>query len=170
MMFYTYGQLRQQYILSLIGVILYSYIFSATLLSRNYRMFIIIVLFYGFVLWFVYYVMLGPLWSITGTDALFGSKLIERIVVTGRYPWNDQTLLSHKPEYVYYPSVFMLEALLAIVLNINVKTLWYTPLTMYLCVALVATLIVSLLRSIRSNYIKLLVALPIANWIIFNPV
>jgi hypothetical protein len=133
-------------------------------------MFIIIVLFYGFVLWFVYYVMLGPLWSITGTDALFGSKLIERIVVTGRYPWNDQTLLSHKPEYVYYPSVFMLEALLAIVLNINVKTLWYTPLTMYLCVALVATLVVSLLRSIRSNYIKLLVALPIANWIIFNPV
>jgi hypothetical protein len=166
---YFYGQLTGNYFLSFTSIILYTISISITVLTKDIYIFIIQTVLFGFTLWAVYYIIWGPNLIMANGDLMYMNKVAEEIVVSGRYPFNDQALLVARPNYVQYPVPFMLQAILSMITSINVTTLMYIPIVMYLIFILVVV-IVSLLMKYTSEDLLPLSIIPAISFITPYPI
>jgi hypothetical protein len=115
-------------------------------------------------IWIVYYIVFTPSWILANGDLIVMSKVSEEIVMKGYYPFNNEYLLSIRPNYVLYPTSFMLQAILSIVTSINVRTLMYIPILMYAIYFSILLLVLSLLRE-TINTLSLFAVIPILSFI-----
>jgi len=166
---YFYGQLTGNYFLSFTSIILYTISISITILTKDIYIFIIQTVLFGFTLWAVYYIIWGPNLIMADGDLIYMNKVAEEIVVSGRYPFNDQALLVARSNYVQYPVPFMLQAILSMITSINVTTLMYIPIVMYLIFILVVV-IVSLLMKYTSEDLLPLSIIPAISFITPYPI
>ena len=143
---YIYSQLFKNYTLSLLSISLYSIFFCISVMLKNSRTIIIVALLYGTALWLIYYAVLGPNWIMANGDLLYMYKVSERTFATGRYPFDDQILLSFRPNYVEYPTPFILQTILSMITSIDTLTLMYIPIVMYSSFILITVLTVLLMK------------------------
>jgi hypothetical protein len=166
---YFYSQLIGNYFLSFTSIIVYTISISIIIFTKNINIFIIQTLLFGSTLWAVYYIILGPNWILANGDLINMNKVAEEIVVSGHYPFNNQSLIVVRPNYVQYPMPFMLQAILSIVTSINVTILMYIPIIMYSLFILIVV-IVSLLIKYSSKDILPLTIIPAISFITPYPI
>ncbi len=166
---YFYSQLTGNYFLALTSIILYAISISIIIFTKNICIFIIQTVLFGSILWTVYYIILGPNWILTNGDLFYMYKVAEEVVVSGHYPFNNQALLAVRPNYVQYPIPFMLQAILSIVTSINVATLMYIPIVMYLIFIFIVVM-VSLLIKYSSKFLLPLIIIPGISFITPYPI
>ena len=166
---YFYSQLTGNYFLAFTSIILYAISTSINIFTKNIYIFIIQTVLFGSILWAVYYIILGPDWILTNGDLFYMYKVAEEVVVSGHYPFNNQALLAVRSNYVQYPIPFMLQAILSIVTSINVATLMYIPIVMYLIFIFIVVM-VSLLIKYTSKVLLPLIIISVINFITPYPV
>jgi hypothetical protein len=92
------------------------------------------------------------------------SKVSEEICAKAHYPFNNNNLVSVRPNYVFYPISFILQAILSIVTSIDVRTLFYLPVLMYATFFLVLILTLLLLKETPSEF-SLFAVIPILSFL-----
>jgi hypothetical protein len=121
-----------------------------------------------FVVWHLYYTLLTPNWILANGDLILMSKVSEETVSRGFYPFNDETLLSIRSNYVLYPTSFMLQAILSIITSIDTQVLMYVPILMYAIYILVIILTILLIKETPSVLLPFVV-LPLLSFVSPKP-
>jgi len=119
---------------------------------------------WGLLLWLMYFLILSPQWLLANGDLMYMYKVYERIIDSGRYPFNDLELIRIRPNYVYYPTPFMIQAILSIIMGIDSKLLMYVPLTMF-CIYIVIILLTMLVLKRVSTPLRPLALAPLFSFI-----
>jgi len=161
---YISSQFIRNYVAIMLSLLLYSVLVSYLVVSKHLKHLLLTIVLWGLSIWTVYYIILTPSWILANGDLIVMSKVSEEIVMKGYYPFNNEYLLSIRPNYVLYPTSFMLQAILSIVTSINVWTLMYVPILMYAICFSILLLVLSLLREIPSE-LSLFVVIPILSFI-----
>lgn len=112
---------------------------------------------WGALRWSLYYTVLTPTWILANGDLVFMSKVAEETVMKGRYPFDNEYLSSIRPSYVFYPTPFMLQAILSIVTSIDVRALMYIPVLMYTVNVLTIIITVLLVKNYPRPFLPLAV-------------
>ncbi|MEM1510266.1 MAG: hypothetical protein QW096_10425 [Thermofilaceae archaeon] len=81
-------------------------------------------------------------WFLANEDLIDMMKIPKKIVTTSHYPFNDIAISSIRPNYLEYPISFLLQAMLSLILNINIDTLILYPLASW--AAYILTLLIAL--------------------------
>jgi len=158
------SQFIRDYAAIMLTLLLYSVLVSYLVVSKHLKHLLLTMVLWSLSIWIVYYIVLTPSWILANGDLIVMSKVSEEIVMKGYYPFNNEYLLSIRPNYVLYPTSFMLQAILSIVTSINVRTLMYIPILMYAIYFSILLLVLSLLRE-TINTLSLFAVIPILSFI-----
>jgi hypothetical protein len=166
---YTISQLIKGYAPTIIALLLYSMLASCLAASRQGKHLMFLLIMWSLSIWIVYYMVLSPSWILANGDLLLMSKVSEEIVSNGYYPFNNEYLLTTRPNYVLYPIPFMLQAILSIVTSIKVQILIYVSILMYAVYILIITLTLLLMKKVSSKFLPF-VMLPILSFVSPQPI
>jgi len=161
---YTLSQFIRNYVAIMLSLLLYSALVSYLVVSKHLKHLLLTMVLWNLSIWIIYYIVLTPSWILANGDLIVMSKVSEEIVMKGYYPFNNEHLLSIRPNYVLYPTSFTLQAILSIITSINVWTLMYIPILMYAIYFSILLLVLSLLKEIPSRF-SLFVIIPILSFI-----
>jgi len=128
------------------------------------KSFLYTMILWGLLLWLMHFLILSPQWLLANGDLMYMYKVYERTIDSSHYPFNDLELIRIRPNYVYYPTPFMIQAVLSIVMGIDPKLLMYIPLTMF-CVYIVTVLLTILILKRVSTLLRPLVLAPLFSFI-----
>lgn len=163
-LFYILSQFVRNYVAIMLTLLLYSVLVSYLVVSKHLKHLLLLLVLWNLSIWIVYYIILTPSWVLANGDLIIMSKVSEEIVMKGYYPFNNEHLLSIRPNYVLYPTSFTLQAILSIITSINVRTLMYIHILMYAIYFSILLLVLSLLKEIPSRF-SLFVIIPILSFI-----
>jgi len=166
---YTISQLIKGYAPTIIALLLYSMLASCLAASRQGKHLMFLLILWSLSIWIAYYMVLSPSWILANGDLLLMSKVSEEIVSNGYYPFNNEYLLTTRPNYVLYPIPFMLQAILSIVTSIKVQILIFVSILMYAVYILIITLMLLLMKKVSSKFLPL-VMLPILSFVSPQPI
>ncbi|MEM2525854.1 MAG: hypothetical protein QXI49_06690 [Candidatus Methanomethylicaceae archaeon] len=102
-------------------------------------------------------------------DLIYMMKIPEKIIIESHYPFNDVEISSIRSNYLEYPTSFLLQAMLGLILNINIDTLMlHSPASwaVYILILLVALDFIIELR--RNTALESYWAAYVAGLIMFN--
>jgi len=125
-------------------------------IRKKTKSFLYTMILWGLLLWLMYFLILSPQWALSNEDLMYMYKVYERTIDSNHYPFNDLELIRIRPNYVYYPTPFMIQAVLSIIMGIDPKLLMYIPLTMF-CVYIVIVLLTILILKRVSALLRPLV-------------
>jgi hypothetical protein len=148
-MFY-FAQLNRNYMFTLLALFSYATLLSLLVVLRQTKYVILLLIIWEFIIWHLYYIVLTPNWILANGDLILMSKVSEETVSRGFYPFNDETFLSIRSNYVLYPTPFMLQAILSIITSIDTQMLMYVPILMYATYILVIILTILLVKETPS--------------------
>ena len=166
---YTISQLIKGYAPTILALLLYSMLASCLAASRQGKHLMFLLIMWSLSIWIVYYMVLSPSWILANGDLLLMSKVSEEIVSNGYYSFNNEYLLTIRPNYVLYPIPFMLQAILSIVTSIEVQILIYVSILMYAVYILIITLTLLLMKKVSSKFLPF-VMLPILSFVSPQPI
>jgi hypothetical protein len=166
-MFY-FAQLNRNYITTLLAMFSYATLLSLLVAFRQTKYVVLLLMIWGFVVWHLYYTILTPNWILANGDLILMSKVSEETVSRGFYPFNDETLLSIRSNYVLYPTSFTLQAILSITTSIDTQVLMYVPILMYAIYILVIILTILLMKETPSVLLPFVV-LPLLSFVSPKP-
>lgn len=163
-MFYIASQFIRNYVAIMLILFLYSVLLSYLVVFKRLQYLLLLWVLWHFSNWIAYYFILTPSWVLANGDLIVMSRVSEEICAKGHYPFNNEYLVSTRPNYVFYPTSFMLQAILSIVTSINVRTLMYVPVLMYATYFLVLILTLLLLKEVPSE-LSLFAVIPILSFL-----
>ena len=166
---YIFVQLKKCYAASLILPLLYMALISYLTVSKRLKLLALALMIWGISLWALYYIIPTPTWILANGDLLCMSKVAEETVEKGRYPFNDTFLVSKRPNYVFYPVPFLLQATLSIVTGIGVQTLMYVPILMLVSYLLIVITTLLVVKSCPNEFIPFAV-IPILSFLSPRPI
>ncbi len=166
---YIMSQLAKSYVLTMLALLLYSMLASYLAVSRQGKHLMFLLIMWSLSIWIVVYVALSPSWILANGDLLLMSKVSEEIISDGYYPFKNEYLLDVRPNYVFYPIPFILQAILSMVTSIKVQILIYVSILMYAVYILIITLIFILMKKVPEKFLPL-VMLPILSFISPQPI
>ncbi|MEM2512603.1 MAG: hypothetical protein QXX61_05660, partial [Ignisphaera sp.] len=166
----TLSQLSRSYPLILPSLFLF-YLFAsyATIVYRRPQYLLVLAIVIPLSIKTVMILLFSNEQFLANGDLIYMMKVSEKIIAKSHYPFNDVEISSVRPNYLEYPTSFLLQAMLSIILNINIDTLMlYSPASWaaYILVLLVALDFTIELR--RSTAFESCWATYIMGLIIFN--
>jgi len=133
-------------------------------ISKKVRQFLYTMVLWGVLLWLMHVLILSPQWILANGDLVYMYKVYEKVIDSGRYPFDEPELIIIRPNYVYYPTPFIIQAILSIVMGIDPKLLMYVPLTMF-CVYIIVVLLTILVLKHVSTLLRPLALAPLFSFI-----
>jgi len=133
-------------------------------IRRKVKPFLYAMILWRLLLWLLYFFILSPQWVLANGDLMYMYKVYERTIDNGHYPFNDLELIRIRPNYVYYPTPFMIQAVLSIIMGADPKLLMYVPLAMF-CVYIVVVALTILVLKRVSTLLRPLVLAPLFSFI-----
>jgi len=161
---YALSQIMRSYVIAMLALFLYSISASYLIVFKHSKYLLLLLMLWNFSIWIAYYVVLTPDYFLVNGDLVFMSKVSEEIVREGRYPFNNEYLIFNRPNYVLYPTSFILQAVLSMITSIDVWTLMYVPILMYPAHVLILILTLLLMKRIPSK-LSLFVAIPVLGFV-----
>jgi hypothetical protein len=164
---YALSQIMRSYVIAMLALFLYSISASYLLVFKHSKYLLLLLMLWNFSIWIAYYVVLTPDYFLVNGDLVFMSKVSEEIVREGRYPFNNEYLIFNRPNYVLYPTSFILQAVLSMITSIDVWTLMYVPILMYAAHVLILILTLLLMKRTPSK-LSLFVAILVLGFVIIR--
>ncbi|MEM1510845.1 MAG: hypothetical protein QW096_13340 [Thermofilaceae archaeon] len=166
----TLSQLSRSYPLILSSFFLF-YLFASytTIVYRRPQYLLVLAIVIPLSIKTVMILLFSNEWFLANGDLIYMMKVSEKTIAKSHYPFNDVEISSVRPNYLEYPTSFLLQAMLSIISNINIDTLMlYSPASWaaYILVLLVALDFIIELR--RSTTFESCWATYIMGLIIFN--
>lgn len=155
------------YIFYFLFLITFSFAISSLIILKKTRRMLLAMIIWGLFVWLMYFIVLEPSWILANGDLIYMLKIVNYTVADGRYPFENQELQIIRPNYLMYPTPFLIQAILSIVTGIRPEMLIYIPITMFATYTIVI-IVVSLLM--RNSPISLLpfIVLPLFNFLAIN--
>jgi hypothetical protein len=163
-LFYILSQFMRNYVATMLILFLYSVALSYLIVFRHSKHLLLLLILENLSVWIIYYYITTPSWVLSNGDLFLMNRVSEEIVAKGYYPFNNEYLTSLRPNYVFYPASFMLQAILSIVTSIDVRTFMYVPILMHAIYLLVLVLTLLLLKRTSSEFSPLVV-IPILGFV-----
>ena len=161
---YALSQIMRSYIIAILALFLYSISASYLLVHKHSKYLLLLLTLWNLSIWIAYYAVLTPDHFLVTGDLVFMSKVSEEIVAKGHYPFNNEYLISKRPNYVLYPTSFILQTILSMITSIDVWTLMYVPILMHVAILLVLLLTLLLMKKTPSE-LSLFAALPVLGFV-----
>ncbi|MEM4001503.1 MAG: hypothetical protein QXW86_12380 [Saccharolobus sp.] len=136
----------------------------AHLLVLKKREALFILMFLGFFIWLLYFLILSPSWILANGDLIYMLKTYQKVVEQGVYLFNDIELMEVRPNYVLYPTSFILQGILSIVTSINAEVLMYIPLANFASYIAMVAITWMLIRNVKRDLLPIVV-LPIFSFL-----
>jgi len=133
-------------------------------IRKKVKPFLHAMILWGLLLWLMYFLILSPRWVLANGDLMYMYKMYERTVDNGQYPFNDPELIRIRSNYVYYPTSFMIQAVLSIIMGVDPELLMYIPLTMFCAYIIVILLTILVLKHV-STLLRPLALAPLFSFI-----
>jgi hypothetical protein len=117
-------------------------------------------------LWLSYFFILSPLWIAANEDLNYMNAVVNKIIENSHYPFNDSLLLIERPNYVQYPTSFIIQAMLSIVTSLAPEILAYSvPVVMYAAYFINVTITILILKKNRDKMLDLFAHIPSLSFI-----
>jgi len=110
------------------------------------KMFLYVMILWGLVPLFMWFYTHAPYGFFANEDLRYMYKVYEKTIISGRYPFEDLELTTNRPNYVYYPTSFMMQAALSIITGIDPKLLMYVSLSTLSAYIIIVLLIALMLK------------------------
>ncbi|AEA11516.1 hypothetical protein TUZN_0010 [Thermoproteus uzoniensis 768-20] len=160
------GQITSNYIIIFSSIILFMFTIAIMTYIRNLNALLFAFVGWSIALWLSYFFILSPLWIAANEDLNYMNAVVNKIIENGHYPFNDNLLLIVRPNYVLYPTSFIIQAMLSTVTSLAPEILAYSvPVVMYVAYFINITITILILKKNRDKTLDLFVHIPSLSFI-----
>ncbi|MGB9831351.1 MAG: hypothetical protein ACPLSP_04670, partial [Fervidicoccus fontis] len=160
------GQIINSYIISFLSIIIFMFTIAIMTYIRNLNALLFAFVGWSLALWLSYFFILSPLWIAANGDLNRMNAVVSKIIENSHYPFNDSLLLIERPNYVQYPTSFIIQAMLSIVTSLSPEILAYSvPVVMYAAYFINVTITILVLKKNRDKMLDLFAHIPSLSFI-----
>lgn len=167
------SQMMRNYLLIMLSLFLFSFSASYYIIvykhSRSLLVLIFIVI--PLVIKVIMTLSLSDKWLLANEDLIYMIKIPEKIVTTARYPFNDVEILTNRPNYLEYPSSFLLQAMLSLILDVDIDVLMLFPIASWIAYTIILSITLNVVsrdqhnKVFRSHYVTYIMGLLMFNFL-----
>ena len=160
------GQIISSYVIIFLSIVILMFTIAIATYVRNLNALLFAFVGWSLALWLSYFFILSPLWIAANGDLNYMNAVVNKIIENSHYPFNDSLLLIERPNYVQYPTSFIIQAMLSIVTSLAPEILAYSvPVVMYAAYFINVTITILILKKNRDKMLDLFAHIPSLSFI-----